>query len=231
MYLAQAVAAVLTLQTYAYQYIFLLAALGSFKSDAAPPTNLPADYLDFGRLFELLFNPWNAPSRPPAGDGEPDSTLNIDTVAAYLSSNTAAATEFLKYAHAKFKQQQGLEGLAAYSISAAWQSPLLRALAIPASVLLARLHAGARHHLLSHHLQPRAVLNSSTATATNSAINIISAEDTPTDADAAGGNCPSFAFTGPPPWLHPLLHQLRPDQVALLVSELLLHLAGLLEVR
>jgi hypothetical protein len=220
------------------------------EAKAPPTSNFLLDSVNFGQLYELLCGTWAASSSPELWRSLPNGSFSRDDLASFLGSDKTAAREFLMYIHAKCSQERGLSGLAACSISAAWQSPLLRALAIPASVILSSIHQGASHHLVSHHFYPNQCVTTNSAPSTSPP-----SKQAPRAADAISNSAPSTSHPSrqapaaadpsrssssslvptcppsPPSWLHPLLHHLRPDQVVLLVSQLLLCLAGVPDSR
>ena len=192
-------------------------------SDADSINQLFLDQSDFGQLYELLCQACPLCVVWPSTKQALQRNQAKQTFTQLLQRDPETAKDFLKYVHAKLNQQEGLKGLAMSSTSAGWMPQLLHALALPASVMLAQFQAGASYQLSQHQLQPRHALFSQGLCSCSTG-NAKSAETIHPDNTTETSPCP-------PLWLHPLLHHLRPDHVVLLVSQLLLYLAGLLEPR
>ena len=182
------------------------------------------DRSDFGQLYDQLLCQACPPSVVCSSTQQGlQGDQGNHTFTQLLQSDPETAKEFLTYVHAKLNQQEGLEGLAASSTLAGWRPQLLDALALSASVMLAQVAAGSSHQLNQEQLHPRDILPSQDCCSCTTG--------SPTCATTA--KQANITNTSPylPSWLHPLLHDLRPDHVVVLVSQLLLYLAGLLEPR
>ena len=196
------------------------------------------DPKDFGTIFERLYELCEVQPCGPTDQKHGAHRSQQDALQAVITEEPEVAEAFLQYIHAKCNQSDGLEGLRS-ACRAAWRPQLLHALAHAASVLFHQVTLGACEQLAKQQLQPRPMpceaayspctLQTNSGSSRSMSLGSSSSQF-PADACRAD-SAPSPSPSGPPDWLHPLLHQLRPDQVMVLVSQLLLYLADLLDPR
>ena len=172
---------------------------------------------DPGRAYQLLYKSLvETPSNYILED-QPNDKSALQNLKTFLDSGPNAAEAFLQHLHVKINQEPGLEGLAKASRELDFRHRLLQTLGFAASAMIERVAAGSIQQLDEQQLQPLP-------------LSLDFACSTVTDPSSANGSSSMDAKApGPPSWLHPLLHQLRPEQVVALVSQLLLYFAGLSE--
>ena len=184
---------------------------------------------DLGPIFELLCDSCAA---MPIKSSAEDAADSQDIVQDLISTQPAAAKALCQYIHGKCSQKEGLGALAVPSSEADTLSCLLNALAFAASILVEQVTAGAMRQLQRQQLQPHGFSLDFKESTSAAAITYYPSNSSLAAPGTPGS--PSNTASGPaapPSWLHPLLHHLRPDQVVVLASQLLLYLAGLLEAK
>ena len=180
---------------------------------------------DPGDLYELVHEACaaaSAPAEQPASD-----TAQHDGLFSTAKQDPEVQKALLQYVQSKQSQPYGLLGLTEHSRKAAYQAPLLQALASAAAELVARVTAGAEQLLVKKQLlpQPRCHDAMSHRAAARNKLPTSSGRSSKSRSGQV------IVHAAPPSWLHPLLHHMRPDQVVVLVAQLLLYLAGLLEAK
>jgi hypothetical protein len=202
---------------------------------APPPINRSdtdrarASFHDPGQLYELVHEVCSA----GLAEADQQSLTSQDSLHNLLKSvkQDPEVKEHLdQYVRIRGRRGDGPISLAKHAKEAAYDAPLLRALASAAAEMVARVTAGAEVLLTKNQLLPQVMLQDFT-TCTAAATKPSHATSRSKSSRSCSSRLLKTCHTTPPSWLHPLLHQLRPDQVVLLVSQLLLCLAGVLDPR